>query len=76
MFICNECERNNLTFNETHTKMHTVLVSVSEEAEKERSTEERLQCLENELTTVRQTVAEMKQCLETLVGKSGKEVLM
>ena len=57
--------------------MHTV-ARVSEQVEKERSTEQRLQFLEDELTKVRKTlgetrqaVEEMRQTLGTLVEKSG-----
>lgn len=63
MFICDSCEHKNLALNETHTEMHTI-VRVTRETGKERSTEERLQSLENELT-------KMRQILEKLVEKSG-----
>ena len=66
-FICDNCEHNNPAFDETHAKMHCVVVRVTEEAEKGRSTEERLQFLEDELAKVRQS-------LEMLVEKGGKEV--
>ena len=74
-FICDNCERKNLALDEEHTKMHPVVrVFDPDGVEKERSTEERLQFLEDELTKVRLTVMEMKQTLGTLVekGESGK----
>jgi len=45
-FICDNCE--GVTFNKTHTKMHTT-VRVPEEAETERSVEERMRLIEAEL---------------------------
>lgn len=54
-----------------HTKIHTV-VRVSEEVRKEPSTEERLRFVEDELTKMRQTLAEMAQTLGKLVEKSAE----
>ena len=87
--MCDICERKDPALDKEHTKVHTVVrVSEPDEVEEERSTEERLQFLEDELTKmrqhlaevkqtgveVRQTVVEMRQTLGTLVGKgeSGK----
>jgi hypothetical protein len=57
--------------NETHTKMHTV-VRVSEQVEKEPSTEERLRFVEDELTKIRRALAEMTETLGKLVEKNSR----
>jgi len=63
-FICDNCERKRLVFNETHTKMHTI-VRVSEGVEEQEiSTEERLRLVEDKL-------AKMMRILEKLVEKSA-----
>ena len=62
-FICDDCEYGGLTFDETHTVLHRI-TRVSEKVKvEERSTEERLQFLEDEL-------AKVKQMLGRLVEKS------
>ena len=60
-----------------HTKTHTI-VRVSEEAGKERSTEERLQFLEDEIATIKRTLAEIlgklpEEGAEELRSKSPTE---
>ena len=58
-FICDSCEHKELTFNETHTKMHT-LVRISEEVEeKELSMEDRLRLVEDELAKMRQLLTKL-----------------
>ena len=58
-FICDDCENKGLAFNETHTKIHTI-VRVSEKVEEEElSVEERLQLVESELTKMRQLLAKL-----------------
>lgn len=57
-FICDNCERSHLVFNEAHTKLHTV-VRVTKEAEKERSVEERLQFLEEKLGKIEQILGKL-----------------
>ena len=66
--MCDDCEYNKLAFNEVHTKMHTIL-RVSDGGGRERSTEERLQFLEDEMATMKRTLAEMRQTL----GKLAEE---
>ena len=64
-FICDNCEHKGLAFDETHTKMHT-LVRVSEEVEEqELSVEERLRFVEDKL-------AKMSQLLAKLVEKGAE----
>jgi hypothetical protein len=67
-FICDKCENMNLAFDETHTKMHTI-VRVPEEAEQP-SMEERMWLIEAELTKMRQTVADLRQ---TIIEKGGAQ---
>ena len=77
-FICDNCERDGPAFNDSHMRMHTVMrISISEEVEK--STQERLRLVEDELAKMRQnlmevtkTIAEMKQTLGKLVERSGE----
>ncbi|KAF9648615.1 hypothetical protein BDM02DRAFT_3187035 [Thelephora ganbajun] len=58
-FICDDCENEQLAFDEVHTKMHT-LVRVSEKVEeKEVSVEERLRLVESELAKMRQLLAKL-----------------
>ena len=54
----------------THTKMHT-MVRVSEKVAKERSTEERLQFLEDELVKISQSLAKVGQSLAKLIEKGS-----
>ena len=64
-FICDDCEHQQLAFDETHTKMHTI-VRVSKKGEENQiSVEERLRLVEDEL-------AKMRQLLVRLVGKNGE----
>lgn len=63
--MCDDCEYNNLAFNEIHTKMHTI-VRVSEGGGRERPTEERLQFLVDEIATIKRTLAE-------ILGKLAEE---
>ena len=67
-FICDDCELNQLSFDETHTKMHTVVRVSDEDEGKGPSTEEQLRLVKDELAKMRQdfeevtqTVAEMRQ---------------
>ena len=58
-FICDSCEHKELAFNETHTKMHT-LVRISEEVEEnELSMEDRLRLVEDELAKMRQLLTKL-----------------
>ena len=64
-FICDDCEYKGLAFSETHTKMHT-LARISEKVEeKELSTNERLQLVEDELAKMRQLLTKLvERCIE------------
>ena len=62
--MCDNCEHNQLAFDATHTKMHTI-VRVSKRNERELSTEERLRLVEDEL-------AKMRQVIASLSGKSSE----
>ena len=64
-FICDNCEYKGLAFSETHTKMHT-LARISEKVEeKELSTNERLQLVEDELAKMRQLLTKLvERCIE------------
>lgn len=58
-FICDNCEHKGLAFNETHTKMHT-LVRVSEQVEEtEVSMEDRLHLVEDELMKMRELLTKL-----------------
>lgn len=57
-FTCDDCEHSELTFNEAHTRMHTI-VRISEKAEEELSMDERLRLIEDELMKMRQLLAEL-----------------
>lgn len=72
-FICDDCEHNNLAFDEIHTKLHTI-ARVSEEAEKERSTEERLQFLEDKMAAMEQSLVEARQILGKLAEESAERL--
>lgn len=65
-FICDECEHKGLVFDETHTKLDTVVRVPGAVSEKEFTTEERLRLVEDKL-------AKMMGILEKLVEKSAEE---
>ena len=69
--ICDSCEDKNLAPVETHTEIHTV-VRITEE-ERKRSTEERLQLLEDKLTRTEQTLENrLGKAEETLQNRLAK----
>jgi len=68
IFICDNCERQDLGFSQRHTKLHIILRFP--EKEKERSTEERLQYLEDKLED---QSAKIEEILAKLVEKSAEE---
>jgi hypothetical protein len=71
VFICDDCECGGLAFNETHTKMHTI-VRLPWQVGKEISMEERLRLLEDELTKVRRILVEMGQTLGKVAEESAE----
>lgn len=71
-FICEDCEYKGLAFGKTHNKTH-LIVRASGKPEKEiRSTEERLQFLEDEITAMKLTLAETKQTLAEMGQTLGR----
>jgi hypothetical protein len=67
-FICDDCEPSQLSFDGTHTKMHTVVRVSDGDEGKGSSTEEQLRLVKDELARMRQdfeevtqTVAEMRR---------------
>ena len=71
-FMCDDCEYKGLAFGKTHTKTHLVIRASGKPEEEERSTEERLQFLEGEITKIKQTLAETKQTLVEMGQTLGK----
>jgi len=71
-FICDDCEHKGLAFGKTHTKMHLILRASGKPEKEERSTEERLQFLEGEIATIKQTLVETKQTLAEMGQTLGK----
>ena len=63
--MCDNCEHEQLVFDATHTKMHTIVRVSKRDEEKELSTEERLRLVEAEL-------AKMRQVIASLTGKSSE----
>ena len=63
--MCDNCEHEQLAFDATHTKVHTVVRVSKRDEERALSTEERLRLVEAEL-------AKMRQVIASLTGKSSE----